>query len=323
MNVLITGANGLLASNVIVQLIKNGHSVRAMLRDEKNFIDFKHPNLSFIVGDITNYNDLELAINGSDYVIHAAAITSLDLLYLTDYHETNVLATKNIIELCIKNNVKRLVYVSSATCFGYGSLNNLGDESKTIKYPMSKMFYSLSKKEAHILVNNSSKELNVITVCPSFMIGTYDTKPSSGKIILMGLKKVIFCPPGGKNFINVKDAANGVISALKNGECGQSYILSNENLSYKEFFKKVIKQSKSKSLIVPIPKGFLFIGGVIGEILRFFKIKTSISIASLNALTVKTYFTNAKAKKELKIDFSPIEEGISEAIEWFESRLRR
>ncbi len=323
MNVLITGANGLLASNVIVQLIKNGHSVRAMLRDEKNFIDFKHPNLSFIVGDITNYNDLELAINGSDYVIHAAAITSLDLLYLTDYHETNVLATKNIIELCIKNNVKRLVYVSSATCFGYGSLNNLGDESKTIKYPMSKMFYSLSKKEAHILVNNSSKELNVITVCPSFMIGTYDTKPSSGKIILMGLKKVIFCPPGGKNFINVKDAANGVISALKNGECGQSYILSNENLSYKEFFKKVIKQSKSKSLIVPIPKGFLFIGGVIGEILRFFKIKTSISIASLNALTVKTYFTNAKAKKELKIDFSPIEEGISEAIEWFESRSRR
>ena len=95
MNILITGANGLLASNVIIQLINKGHSVRAMLRDEKKFIDFKHPNLSIVVGDITNYNDLELAINGTDYVIHAAANTSLDLLYLADYHDTNVLATKN------------------------------------------------------------------------------------------------------------------------------------------------------------------------------------------------------------------------------------
>ena len=319
MNILITGANGLLASNVIIQLINKGHSVRAMLRDEKKFIDFKHPKLTFVVGDITNYNDLKLAINGSDYVIHAAANTSLDLLYLADYHETNVLATKNIIELCVKNNVKRLVYVSSATCFGYGSLNDLGDESKPIKYPMSKIFYSLSKKKAHQLVNDSSDKLNIINVCPSFMIGSYDTKPSSGKIILMGLKKVIFCPPGGKNFINVKDAANGVISALKNGERGQSYILSNENLSYKEFFKKVINLSKSKSFIVPIPKAIFFLVGIFGEVLRFFKIKTSISIANLNALTVKTYFTNAKAKKELKIDFNPIEEGISEAIQWFKS----
>ncbi|MFL2585727.1 MAG: dihydroflavonol 4-reductase, partial [Parvicellaceae bacterium] len=192
-------------------------------------------------------------------------------------------------------------------------------ESKPIKYPMSKIFYSLSKKKAHQLVNDSSDKLNIINVCPSFMIGSYDTKPSSGKIILMGLKKVIFCPPGGKNFINVKDAANGVISALKNGERGQSYILSNENLSYKEFFKKVINLSKSKSFIVPIPKAIFFLGGIFGEVLRFFKIKTSISIANLNALTVKTYFTNAKAKKELKIDFNPIEEGISEAIQWFKS----
>ena len=58
------------------------------------------------------------------------------------------------------------------------------------------------------------------------MLGAYDTKPSSGKIILMGLnKKLLFHPPGGKNFVHVRDVAKGLISCLEKGKNGERFVL--------------------------------------------------------------------------------------------------
>ena len=90
-------------------------------------------------------------------------------------------------------------------------MQNPGDETKSIKAPFDKSLYAQSKLEAQnevFKVGNSQQKTKVITVNPTFMIGKFDTKPSSGRIILSAYKKkIIFYPPGGKNYINVKDAA--------------------------------------------------------------------------------------------------------------------
>ena len=85
--------------------------------------------------------------------------------------------------------VKKFIYVSTANAFGYGTLTKLGSENEEIKVPFSKLYYALSKLKAQQSVLLRKKEIDVITVNPTFLIGPYDSKPSSGKIILLGYQK--------------------------------------------------------------------------------------------------------------------------------------
>src|SRR5690554_7967565 len=87
------------------------------------------------------------------------------------------------------------------------------------------------------------------------MIGAYDSKPSSGKIILMGLKKrIVFYPPGGKNFVPVKDVVNAIINAFHKGTSGEKYLIAGTDLSYKTFFKELRNITTQKQILIPIPK---------------------------------------------------------------------
>ena len=319
MKVLVTGANGLLATNTIIELLERGYLVKGLIRNKSKFVSFKHKNLELFEGDITNESDVEKAIKNCDIVIHAAANTNQNLLKLSDYHDVNVAGTKYILARCLKNKVKKYIFVSTANTFGFGTKSDLGNESKEIKYPFSNSNYALSKLEAQNLLLKASKEIDIIVVNPTFMLGAYDSKPSSGRIILMGLKKYfLFYPPGGKNFIHVKDAAHGVVNAIDKGKNRESYLLAHENLSYKEFFKKVNSSSKNKPLMIKLPKLFLLFLGTIGDLFRKAGVKTDLSKTNMKILCIENFYSNKKAKKELKLTCMPIDKAIDDAIEWFE-----
>lgn len=320
MKVLVTGANGLLATNTIIELLDRGYLVTGLIRNKSKFVSFKHKNLELCEGDITNVSDVEKAMANCDIVIHAAANTNQNLLKLSDYHNVNVGATKNILSGCLKNKVKKYIFVSTANTFGFGSKSDLGNESKEIKYPFSNSNYALSKLEAQNLLFKASKEIDIVVVNPTFMLGAYDSKPSSGRIIVMGLKKyLLFYPPGGKNFIHVKDAARGVVNAIDLGKNGESYLLAHENLSYKEFFKKVNSSSKKKPIMIKLPKPLLLFLGTIGDLIRKAGIKTDLSKTNMKILCVENFYSNKKAQKELKLTCMSVDNAIDDAIEWFKT----
>jgi len=320
MKVLVTGANGLLATNTIIELLDRGYSVKGLIRNKAKFISFKHDNLELYEGDITNESDVEKAIKDCEIVIHAAANTNQNLLKLSDYHKVNVVGTKNILSQSLKSRIKKYIFISTANTFGYGTKSDLGNESKEIKYPFSSSNYALSKLEAQNLLFKASKEIDIIVINPTFMLGAYDSKPSSGRIILMGLKKYfLFYPPGGKNFIHVKDAARGVVNAIELGKNGESYLLAHENLSYKEFFKKVNSSSNKKPIMIKLPKPLLLFLGTIGDLIRKAGIKTDLSKTNMKILCVENFYSNNKAQKELKLTCIPVDNAIDDAIEWFKT----
>jgi len=319
MRVLVTGANGLLGTNTIIDLLNQGYDVVGFLRDKNSFVGGSYENLKLVEGNILNPNDLKNALTNCDYVIHAAAITDPKHLGYSEYELVNVKGTKNVVEEAIKAGVKKLVFVGTANIFGFGTLDYLGNESNQIKEPFSKSFYSISKKEAQDYALAMKDKMEIVTVNPSFMIGAYDSKPSSGKIILMGYKKrILLCPPGGKNFVCVTDVSKGIIMALKKGMNGEAYLLSNENLSFKEFFKLLNKQTGSNAMIITLPKVFLLMLGGLGSFLRNFGINSAFSIENMKILCINSYYSNDKARTHLGASFTSIEEGISDAINWFE-----
>ena len=316
--VLVTGANGLLGRNIVLDLLEQGYSVKALVRNLNSFLKISHENLVLIKGDITDYRSVDSHAIDCDYIIHSAANTSQNLLKVTDYDKTNYHGTKNIIRICKKNAIKKLVYVGTANTFGYGCLNDLGNEQKKIRYPFTKSNYAQSKLKAQELIDKSSSKIDVITISPTFMLGAYDSKPSSGKIVLMALNKnLVFYPSGGKNFIHVKDVSKATINALHTGNSGEKYLLSNVNMSYRDFFQLVSKVNNQKTIFIKIPKLLLITIGVIGEIIRKMGVKTDLSYANAIILTINNYYSNHKVKQKFKIDFLPIELAVEDAIKWF------
>jgi len=316
--VFVTGANGLLGTNLILKLIEQNYHVKALLRDKNKFISFNHVNLQLVEGDLSDSNNLQTLIAGCDYVVHAAANTRQNLLSLSKYSEANVFGTKNILSACILNQIEKLVYVGTANTYGYGSQDNPGNENTAMKAPFTKSPYAQSKMQALKLVRKFSNQVNVTSISPTFIIGPFDTKPSSGKLILSVLDKgIAFYPPGGKNFIHVNDVVHAIIKAFDVKETGQEFILANENMTYKEFFKKVIHLNQQKTMLIKIPILALRILGIFGNIIRFLGIRTSISFVNTKILSIKNYYSNKKVRDRLELDFTPIQIAIKDALEFF------
>ena len=320
MKVLVTGANGFLGTNTVHQLLNEGYKVKGLVRKKINLNLIPHPNLEIVEGDITILSDIEKAIEDCFFVIHIAATTNLKLLKYKEYEFINVIGTRNILNVSINNEVKKLIYVSTANVFGFGTLKKLGNETVAIKEPFDKSFYSISKLEGQKVIFSKSKSIDVVVVNPSFMIGPFDSKPTSGRIILIGLKKYfLFYPPGGKNFIHVNDVSKGIVCALEKGRNGEAYLLSNENLSYKQFYKKLHIKTNRNPILIKIPKVILLIIGFFGDGLRFLGIRTSISSSNLKALCINNFYSNNKAKSEFQMNFKTADEAIEDAFNWFKN----
>ncbi|MFT5337261.1 MAG: dihydroflavonol-4-reductase [Luteibaculaceae bacterium] len=313
--VFVTGANGLLGTNLILLLTEQGYAVIALVRRKSSFVKPGLANLTLIEGDLHDTEKLIKEIKECRFVVHIAANTSQSLLKLADYYPTNVQGTENIINASIQNHIEKLVYIGTANTHGYGDLSESENENRPMKSPFTKSLYALSKKQAHDIIDKEDTTLNITTISPTFMLGSYDTKPSSGRIILMALnKRFVFYPSGGKNFVHVIDVAKSIIKAFELKESGQKFILANENLSFKEFFKKVVLLNNQKTTLIPIPVFLLFIIGLLGDFCRFLKIETAISSVNTKILTRDNFYTNNKAKKELKMEFTSIDKAIMDSV---------
>lgn len=317
MNVFLTGISGLLGTNLAIDLLEKGHKVKGLLRDPSKYKGPKHQNLELVQGSLND--DLIPLLVGSDIVIHAAAETNQHLTHYDDYRIVNCEATLHLLHAAIKSKIKRFIFVSTSNTLGYGSLNDLGNEQKKMMFPISASFYAQSKQEAESSLLQYTDQIEIIIVNPGFMIGAYDTKPSSGRIILMGLnRKIIFYPCGGRSFVHVKDVSQGIINGMEKGKNGERYLLVNENLTYREFFHKLNSLSGQRPLMIKIPKPVLIALGYGGNLLRLFGMKTSICSVNMRIVCVENFYSNRKSIEELGLKYLPVDTAMMDAVKYFQ-----
>jgi dihydroflavonol-4-reductase len=319
MRVLITGANGFLSGHIIRELLRCGHTVRAMMRSGAKAPGISGLKIETVSGNITDKKDCEMAVAGCDVVIHAAADTNQWYRRIEDYYPVNVEATANIIGAAARENCKRLIFVSTANTMGFGTLAMPGNESTPVSPLFMKSGYARSKFLAQELVLKAVKAhgMDAVVVNPTFMIGPIDHNPHSGRIFNMVLnKRVVICPPGGKNFVDVRDAAKGIVSAMKTGKPGECYLIAGENISFREFFLKTARLSGQKPLLVSIPEFMLILPGLCGTIFRFLGIQTELSYTNARILCVNNYYDNSKAVRYLGLSCSGIDKTIRDYLSW-------
>lgn len=117
---MITGGTGSFGSTVVRRFLKsNVREIRIFSRDEKKQehmrITLKNDKTKFYIGDVRNYDSVDQAMQGVDYVFHAAALKQVPSceFYPMEAVRTNVLGAENVLNAAVANHVKRVVLLST------------------------------------------------------------------------------------------------------------------------------------------------------------------------------------------------------------------
>ena len=320
--VFVTGPDGLLGSNIVRELLDRKYEVRVMLFHNRSPITLIGLPIEIVYGNITSKEDLIRLSKDCDYFINVAAITDMWPSRGEIYYRINVKGAENVMEAVLENKIKRLVHIGSASSFGYGTIDNPGNETTPFKSAKYKVDYIESKKEGQEKVLQAVKEkgLPAIVVCPTFMLGPYDSKPSSGAMVIAIIQgKMPAFSSGGKNWVYVKDVAKGVCNAMTMGRIGEAYILGGENLTYVDAVKRIavaVGAKKIPRFVAPdiVLKLLGFMGTISGAITKKAP-KLTVNLAKIAC--DGHYFSPKKAIEELQMPQTPIEVGVKEAKEWF------
>ncbi|WP_143307175.1 NAD-dependent epimerase/dehydratase family protein [Chitinophaga vietnamensis] len=319
--VLITGASGFLGSNLTRELYRLGYEVKVIVRPAADLKGIADIPCEIFFGNIDRQQDVMQAVEGCDIVIHAACITDQWAIPFEEYERINFTATRYMADACIAHGVTRFIYVSTANTIGPGNKQLPGTELNgfTLFHANSGYINSKYLAQQYVLEQAAARGLPAIVVNPTFMIGPHDVKPSSGKLLLYGVKKkILFCPPGGKNFVHIFDVCQGIISAIEKGRIGDCYLLAGHNLSYREFFRMVQQSAHTSGILITIPAALLKLAGMAGSLLeRLTRISVKLNNTSAFLLCLDNYYSGKKSERELMIRYTGMEEAISTALTWF------
>lgn len=227
--IFLTGGAGFIGSNIVEQLLENDKyeitvydnlsTVNCGLDNISKYIEKKQ--IKFISGDILNKNLLMESMKNHDIVIHMAAQLEITRGYnkVNEDLEINLIGTLNIIEGCIKYNIKRLINASSACIYGFTD----GTPSKETDQTNPNWEYGISKlaAEKYIQVASAAHDLEYTNLRFSIVYGKNEWY---GRVLTIFTKRafegkdLIIFGDGmqERDYINVVDVAKFVVECIKN-----------------------------------------------------------------------------------------------------------
>lgn len=326
MNVMITGATGLIGSRLVKILADRGFHIKALVRDEgraKQLIDVP---VEFVTGDLNNAAAIEMALQGCDYLFHLAADYRLWVPDPEVMTRTNVEGTRLLMQKALEAGVERIVYTSSVCVLGCNADGSPADEDAASTVADMISPYKKSKFLAEKVVMDMVRDegLPAVIVNPSTPVGPGDSRPTpTGTMVLNAARDGgMFYADTGLNVAHVDDIALGHLLALENGKVGRRYILGGDNLSLKDLFAMTAGITSKPGPRFKVPQAVMYSAGFAGEMLaKLGLIKNPIAtMDSVRMASKKMYYSSDRAEKELGYTHRPALEAVQDAVCWFKAQ---
>ena len=243
---LVSGGEGALGKTVISMLLQRGEKVRILMSELSDTRIYRNnPNIEICYGISTDKDSMieffDLEDPRSAVLFHTDEYVSLSDSTNLTMRRVNVIGAENIVDMCLKRKVGKLVYLSSA----YALNPEVKGEDLTIHFDRNKVEgeYAKSKAEAaaYVMEKVSLNRLNAVMVLPTFIIGPgYSEDYEINKVLNSYLNNGTIPPKeGGRAFVDVRDVANAMLALADKGEPGAGYIVSGDYKTSGEFFKDV------------------------------------------------------------------------------------
>ncbi len=320
MKCLVTGATGFLGTNLVHELYNQGWKIRAFGLPDSNATYISYLPIEVVYGDITNYNDIENAVSGCDYVFHVAGDTSWWKKRFDIQRRINVIGAENVAKSCLKMGVKRLVHTSTIDVLGYNP-NGIADETwDDYNYAGIGYNYADTKREGEARVTAyTHKGLEVVVIYPGSMMGPLDFTLQYGRLFFdLRDGKVPGSPKGGVSFGHVTQVAKAHIAAALTGESGQGYICAGENILYRDLFQAIAEKFGKNAPGFVMPKWLLIAYGYMMQTLSIITNKApDVDPGLANYMSVNAFYDSSKAVNELDYKVVPVAQMVDDAFNWY------
>ena len=252
MNILVTGGAGFIGKHLVKFLIENKNNVSILDNfsnsDKKWISKFKKYQIKIFEGDIRNDEDILKATKDQDVVIHLAAKISVEesIKNPSETFEINVKGTEKVLEICKKNNVKKIIVASSAAVYGEGNEKYKITEQTKLN-AISPYGESKIEMEKEIIKFCSNNQINYVILRFFNIYGLNQSMEYAGVItkFLEKIKKsenLIIFGDGRqtRDFVAIEDIINSIHNAMEYTENGTFNIASGEKITIKELAKLMI-----------------------------------------------------------------------------------
>jgi len=321
--VFVTGADGMLGASICREILKQNYAVKAFLLPDRDSNVLDGLDLELGYGNILDQKSLEAEMEGCEYVIHTAAISAVWPRRSEKTRQVIFDGTRNVMEIADKLGIRRMIHIGTANSFSPGPKEDPGTEESEFDGWKFGVDYIISKylTQQMLLDRYEWQNFPVIIINPTFMIGPYDSEPTSGKMLVELISGKLFAySGGGRNFVCSVDVAVAAVNALKQGRLGQCYVAGHENLEYGEFFKKACNACEKEFNMIKVPGFLVLCFGLINSVLaRITGKPPQLSYSMARLSRISHYFSSAKAIRELNMPQTPIEQGIKSSVSWFRS----
>ncbi len=251
-------------------------------------------------------------------VIHAAAYVHLGRSKRELHRAINVEGTRHVAQAA-RDSGARMVHVSTCDALGVRSLREPADEETPLAKPVPSS-YVVSKREAEqVVLEHVAEGLDAVIVNPSFMLGPWDWKPSSGRMLLeVARGRGLLAPRGHFSVCDVRDVAAATIAAIEKGRCGRRYILAGHTLSYLDAWRLFAQVSGGRRPWgCPGPMQ-LWIAGRLGDLwTRLTGIEPDVNSGALALARLPKHYSSERAIRELNYQMRPVVESTQDAWNWF------
>lgn len=218
---LITGGTGSFGNAMLKGFLDSElKEIRIFSRDEKKQedmrIEYKNDKLNFVIGDVRDFSSINAAMNGVDFVFHAAALKQVPSceFYPMQAVQTNILGAENVLEAAANNNVQRVVVLST---------------DKAV-YPINAMGISKAMMEKMAVAKARDRRVeNISAIYTATRYG--NVMCSRGSIIPLFIKQIkegnpltITNPEMTRFMMSLDDSVELVMFAFKNGNPGDIFV---------------------------------------------------------------------------------------------------
>ena len=317
--ILVTGATGFIGSNLLYKLAEhniynivatyryksNKDKIAALFRSKFPDGNLRFDRIIWRKAELRDLPSLIEAFKGVKKVYHCAALISFAFSDRQKLYEINQKGTSYIVNLCLKNNIEKLVYVSSVASLGSEENETIVDENSAWDNNIDKTPYDYSKYGAEMEVWRGSQEgLDVAIVNPGIVLGPDSPMEKAFKYMKSWFR---FYSPGIKGYVWVEDVIYVMIKLMDSRIKSERFALVAENWSGKSMIQALLKAQKKNHTVIKISKGFLYILWFVEYLLEIIGLrKRFFTKALIKIIFNDTKISGEKIKSYINFKYTPI-----------------
>jgi dihydroflavonol-4-reductase len=325
MRIFLTGATGFIGSHVMQLLLARGDEVVALSRSGRGAAHLKESTsalLTVVRGDLLVPETYRDAVSGCDAVVHVAGWISTRRRDEEKLRVVNVTATQRLWDVCSEAGTGRIVYLASIFAHGRGQGRAPCDETAAFdpSILLLPVPYFRAKREAEVLTWQVANErgLPVVFGYPGFCIGPGDEYLSSMRIVRDFLRgRLPAYVEGGMSFVDVRDAAAGLVGCLDAGQVREKYLLTNHNVSWGAFFESLREVAGGARVPVAVPRG---LAGWLGRLSERVVPGMGVSEGDTAVMGGTWFYDGSRARRELGMGSRPLERSLADGVSWLRER---